>query len=116
VSSRTEQLLSAPIVPTLVRLAAPGLMLVAFQSMVSIGDTFFVGLLGTEALAGLALVFPLVILFLLAEAMNFDPSVLGPNGRPTFPDISDNLIMLLTGGNGLYLADKMNLFRNGVAR
>ncbi len=23
---------------------------------------------------------------------------------------------LLTGGNGLYLADKMNLFRNGVAR
>jgi len=68
VSSRTEQLLSAPIVPTLVRLAAPGLMLVAFQSMVSIGDTFFVGLLGTEALAGLALVFPLVMLLQMTSA------------------------------------------------
>ena len=74
---------------------------------------------GTETTAPRAisaLVFPLVILFLIAEAMNFDPNVLGPNGRPAFPDISDNLIMLLTGGNGLYLADKMNLFRNGVPR
>ena len=67
-SARTAQLLDGPIVPTLVRLAAPGLLLVAFQSMVSIGDTFFVGLLGTEALAGLALVFPLVMLLQMTSA------------------------------------------------
>jgi putative MATE family efflux protein len=68
VSSRSSELLGAPVVPTLVRLAAPGLVLVAFQSMVSIGDTFFVGLLGTEPLAGLALVFPLVMLLQMTSA------------------------------------------------
>jgi putative MATE family efflux protein len=67
-SSRSSELLGAPVVPTLVRLAAPGLVLVAFQSMVSIGDTFFVGLLGTEPLAGLALVFPLVMLLQMTSA------------------------------------------------
>ena len=51
-------LLTAPIVPTLARLAAPGIVLALFQTAVSIGDTYFVGRLGTEALAGLALVFP----------------------------------------------------------
>ncbi|HEX6691290.1 MAG TPA: MATE family efflux transporter [Burkholderiales bacterium] len=66
--STRAQLLNGPIVPTLVRLAAPGLLLVAFQSLVSIGDTFFVGLLGTEALAGLALVFPLVMLLQMTSA------------------------------------------------
>jgi len=67
-SARTERLLSAPIVPTLVRLSAPGLLLVAFQSMISIGDTYFVGLLGTGPLAGLALVFPLVMLLQMTSA------------------------------------------------
>ncbi len=51
-----ERLLSAPIVPTLLRLSAPGVLLAAFQSMVSVGDTYFVGRLGTAPLAGLALV------------------------------------------------------------
>jgi putative MATE family efflux protein len=68
VSAHTERLLSAPIVPTLVRLSAPGLLLVAFQSMISIGDTYFVGLLGTGPLAGLALVFPLVMLLQMTSA------------------------------------------------
>lgn len=62
-----------------------------------------------------ALVFPLVILFLVLEATKFDPSIVGPNGWPMFPDISDNFLLLLIGGNGLYLADKMNMFRTGVA-
>ena len=57
----TERLLAAPIVPTLARLSAPGVLLVAFQSLVSIGDTYFVGRLGTAPLAGLALVFPLIM-------------------------------------------------------
>jgi putative MATE family efflux protein len=67
-STRTERLLSAPIVPTLLRLSAPGLLLVAFQSMVSVGDTYFVGRLGTAPLAGLALVFPLIMLLQMTSA------------------------------------------------
>jgi putative MATE family efflux protein len=50
------------------RLSAPGLLLVAFQSMVSVGDTYFVGRLGTAPLAGLALVFPLIMLLQMTSA------------------------------------------------
>jgi putative MATE family efflux protein len=67
-NTRTERLLAAPIVPTLMRLSAPGVLLVAFQSMVSIGDTYFVGRLGTAPLAGLALVFPLIMLLQMTSA------------------------------------------------
>jgi len=67
-STRAERLLSAPIVPTLARLSAPGVLLVAFQSMVSVADTYFVGRLGTAPLAGLALVFPLIMLLQMASA------------------------------------------------
>jgi putative MATE family efflux protein len=55
-------------VPTLLRLSAPGVLLVAFQSLVSIGDTYFVGRLGTAPLAGLALVFPLIMLLQMTSA------------------------------------------------
>jgi MATE family, multidrug efflux pump len=68
VSPRTERLLAAPIVPTLLRLSAPGLLLVAFQTLVSVGDTYFVGRLGTAPLAGLALVFPLIMLLQMTSA------------------------------------------------
>jgi putative MATE family efflux protein len=64
----TERLLAAPIVPTIARLALPGVVLVAFQTAVSVGDTIFVGRLGTASLAGLALVFPLVMLLQMASA------------------------------------------------
>ncbi|HET7198441.1 MAG TPA: MATE family efflux transporter [Burkholderiales bacterium] len=43
-------------------------MLVAFQSAISIGDTWFVGRLGTAPLAGLALVFPLLMLLQMTSA------------------------------------------------
>jgi putative MATE family efflux protein len=43
-------------------------LLVLFQSMVSVGDTYFVGRLGTEPLAGLALVFPLLMLLQMTSA------------------------------------------------
>jgi len=66
--TRAERLLSAPIVPTLARLSAPGVLLVAFQSMVSVADTYFVGRLGTAPLAGLALVFPLIMLLQMTSA------------------------------------------------
>ena len=67
-SARTERLLSAPVLPIILRLSAPGLLLVAFTTMVSIGDTYFVGRLGTEPLAGLALVFPMLALLRMTSA------------------------------------------------
>ena len=56
------------ILATLLRLSAPGIVLVVFQSAISIGDTWFVGRLGTDPLAGLALVFPLVMLLQMTSA------------------------------------------------
>jgi putative MATE family efflux protein len=67
-TARAQRLLDGPIVPTLARLAAPGALLALFQSAVSIADTYFVGRLGTAALAGLALVFPLVMLMQMLSA------------------------------------------------
>jgi putative MATE family efflux protein len=61
-------LLHAPVVPTLARLAAPGIVLALFQTAVSVADTYFVGRLGTESLAGLALVFPMVMLLQMTSA------------------------------------------------
>jgi putative MATE family efflux protein len=58
----------APIFRSIARLSAPGLALAAFQTAVSIADTHFVGRLGTEPLAGLALVFPLVMLLQMTSA------------------------------------------------
>jgi MATE family, multidrug efflux pump len=61
-------ILHAPIAPTLARLAAPGIALALFQTAVSVSDTYFVGKLGTDALAGLALVFPMVMLLGMMSA------------------------------------------------
>ena len=59
---RPSPLLGAPILPSVWRLAWPGVVLVLFQSAVSIADTHYVGRLGTAPLAGLALVFPFVMM------------------------------------------------------
>src|SRR3954469_11181092 len=55
-------LLEGPIVPTLVRLAAPVLVVLAVQTLVGVAETWFVSFLGTAAIAGVALVFPLFML------------------------------------------------------
>jgi len=64
----TQRLLDAPILPTLTRLASPPALLALFQIAISIGDTYFVGQLGTTPLAGLALVFPLLMLLQMTSA------------------------------------------------
>ena len=63
-----QRLLDGPILPSIARLAAPGIVLALFQTAVSVADTYFVGRLGTEALAGLALVFPMVMLLQMTSA------------------------------------------------
>ncbi|MBI3370997.1 MAG: MATE family efflux transporter [Betaproteobacteria bacterium] len=61
-AARTRMLLEAPIVPTLLRLAAPNVLnLLAFVGLITF-DGLFVGRLGPDALAGISLVFPWVML------------------------------------------------------
>ena len=62
-AARTRRLLEGPIVPTMLRIAAPNLVVnVVLISVTTSVDAHFVGQLGLDALAGLALVFPLMML------------------------------------------------------
>jgi len=63
-----HRLVGAPILPTLGRLAGPPAFLAIFQTEISIADTYFVGQLGTPALAGIALVFPVLMLLQMVSA------------------------------------------------
>jgi putative MATE family efflux protein len=65
---RTRMLLEAPIAPTLLRLAAPNVLVMLAQAGVGLVETYFVGQLGTDALAGMALVFPVVMLMQMTSA------------------------------------------------
>ena len=67
-AARTRLLLEAPIAPTLLRLAAPNVLVMLVQSSVGLIETYFVGKLGTAALAGVALVFPVVMLMQMMSA------------------------------------------------
>ncbi len=61
VASRTQVLLTAPIIPTLLRLSAPNVLnLLAIVGMITF-DGIFIGRLGPDALAGVSLVFPWVM-------------------------------------------------------
>lgn len=55
---RTRMLLQAPIVPTLLRLAWPNVLVMLAQAAVGMIETWWISFLGTDALAGMALVFP----------------------------------------------------------
>ena len=65
---RTRILLEAPIAPTLLRLAAPNVLVMLAQAGVGLIETYFVSKLGTDALAGMALVFPVVMLMQMTSA------------------------------------------------
>ncbi|MBY6265741.1 MATE family efflux transporter [Azospirillum sp. 412522] len=54
--------LDGPVAPTMLRLAVPTTLVLVVQTLVGVAETYFVGFLGTEALAGVALVFPMLML------------------------------------------------------
>ncbi len=67
-ASRAHAILHDPIAPTLARLAAPNVLAMVVQAMISIAEGYFASRLGVGALAGLALVFPLVMLTQMLSA------------------------------------------------
>jgi putative MATE family efflux protein len=63
-AARTKLLLEGPIFPTLLRLAAPNVLnFLAFVGVITF-DGFFLGRIGTDALAGASLAFPWIMLVL----------------------------------------------------
>ena len=61
-AARTRRLLEGPVAPTLLGLAAPNVLVMVLQAVVTTLDAVFVGWLGSAALAGVSLVYPLVML------------------------------------------------------
>ncbi len=65
---RTRVLLEGPIASTLLRLATPNVLVMLVQASVGLIETYFVAKLGTDALAGVALVFPVLMLMQMMSA------------------------------------------------
>jgi putative MATE family efflux protein len=61
-NARTRALLQGPIVPLLLALSWPNVVVMLAQTSTGLIETFWVARLGTDALAGMALVFPGVML------------------------------------------------------
>ncbi len=57
-----QAMLEGPILTTMLRFAVPTIAVLVAQTLVGIAETFYVSFLGTEALAGVALVFPVLML------------------------------------------------------
>src|SRR6267142_2193466 len=58
----TRRLLDGPIAPTLLALAVPNVLMLVAQVAINVLEGYFVGWLGTDALAGVSVTFPLIML------------------------------------------------------
>lgn len=65
---RTRALLEAPLLPMLLRLGAPNILLMLAQSATGLMEVWFIGHLGTDALAGASVVFPGMMLMQMISA------------------------------------------------
>ncbi|MBR0828889.1 MATE family efflux transporter [Bradyrhizobium manausense] len=68
VPSSISNLLTAPILPTLLRLAIPNMIAMVGSTLVAIAETSYIGRLGTIPLAAIALVFPFAMLTQMMSA------------------------------------------------
>ncbi len=62
VAARTRRLLDGPVAPTLLRLAAPNVVVLVVQVGLNTLEAYFVGWLGAEAIAGVSVAFPVIML------------------------------------------------------
>jgi Na+-driven multidrug efflux pump len=74
-------LLTAPIGPTIIRLAAPNMIAMVVTMVTLMGEAWYVGRLGTESLAGLALAFPMMMLVMMLSAGSFGGTITGAVAR-----------------------------------
>src|SRR5262245_29300062 len=67
-SNPAHGLLTAPNLPPLLKLALPNAIVMVGTTLVALFETSYIGRLGTEPLAGIALVFPFVMLTQMMSA------------------------------------------------
>jgi Na+-driven multidrug efflux pump len=121
-SPRTRPLLEGRIVPTLLRLAWPNILVMLAQASTGLIETWWVSKLGTDALAGMALVFPgfMMMQMLSAGAVGGGISsaiarALGAGRR----DDADALVLhalLINGGLGFLFSVAVVAFGSSTRR
>src|ERR1700712_2357651 len=68
VAAPANNLVTSPILPTLLRLALPNTIAMLGTALVAVAETSYIGRLGTEPLAAIALVFPFTMLTQMMSA------------------------------------------------
>src|SRR6202163_3273226 len=109
-------LLTSPILPTLLKLAIPNTIAMFGSTLVAVAETSYIGRLGTEPLAAIALVFPFVMLtqMMSAGAMGGGVSAaisraIGAGDRGRAASLALHAAMIGAGG-GLFFTAVMLLF------
>lgn len=108
-----NSLLTSPILPTLSKLALPNAIAMFGTALVAVAETSYIGRLGVEPLAGIALVFPFVMLtqMMSAGAMGGGVSsavsrALGGGKRERAANLALHAAIIGTGG-GLFFTAMM---------
>lgn len=99
---RTARLLEGAVAPTLLRLAAPNVAVMLAQSLGTIAEAWYVARLGTPAIAGLALVFPLVMLTQMMSAGGMGGGISSAVARALGAGRTEDAVRL--GAHALYIA------------
>ena len=120
--SRTQLLLHGPIVPTLLTLAWPNLLIMVAQASTGLIETYFVAKLGTDALAGMALVFPAVMLMQMVSAGAMGGGISSAIARALGADRTEDAdalalhAVIINVGLGLLLSATMLAFGEPIYR
>src|SRR3569832_1417459 len=122
VSPPIQSLVTSPILPTLLRLALPNTVAMFGSTLVAVAETSYIGRLGTEPLAGIALVFPYVMLtqMMSAGAMGGGVSsaisrAIGAGHRERAATLALHAALIGLGG-GLFFTVMMLVFGPGLFR
>ncbi|WP_198030342.1 MATE family efflux transporter [Bradyrhizobium sp. Tv2a-2] len=107
--ARTKLLLEGPILATLLRLAAPNILnLIAFVAVITF-DGFFLGKIGTDALAGASLAFPWIMLVLQTTNSGMGAGVssavaraLGAENRERADELTFHAFLLAVGLGAIF--------------
>ncbi len=112
-------LLAAPIGSTILRLAAPNIIAMFVLLITAMAETWYVGQIGIEALAGLALVFPMFMLMNMLAAGAIGGAVagavaqaLGAGNRDLAESLTLHAVVIALGGGFVFWL----IFRIGGGR
>ena len=118
-STAVNSLLTSPILPTLLRLALPNAIAMFGTALVAVAETSYIGRLGVEPLAGIALVFPFVMLtqMMSAGAMGGGVSsavsrALGSGNRERAANLALHAAIIGTGAGLFFTAMMLVLGRS----